>query len=87
MIGKMKKRTIFKTIEHLHSSGFRGNDAVYENLMKEALELSGMATKKDLIHKALQDLVLSLKKRDLRDIRAKIRFAERPDTKGRKSPR
>lgn len=44
-------------------------------LMKEALTLTGMKTKRDVVHKALEEFVQNLKKRDLREIRGKIRFA------------
>jgi hypothetical protein len=44
--------------------------------MKEALTLSGMKTKRDVVQRALEEYVRSLKKRDLREIRGKVRFAE-----------
>jgi Arc/MetJ family transcription regulator len=54
-------------------------------LMKEALTLSGMKTKRDVVQRALEDYVRNLKKRDLRDIRGRVRFAEGYDHKKARS--
>ena len=56
-----------------------------DELMKEAVTLSGMKTKRDIVHKALKEFVLNLKKRDLRKIRGKIRFAADYDHKKMRS--
>lgn len=45
-------------------------------LMKEALTLSGLRTKRDIVHKALEEFVRNLMKKDLRDIRGKVKFAD-----------
>ena len=50
-------------------------------LMKEALMLSGMKTKRDVVHRALEEFVRNLKKKDLREIRGKVRFVEGYDYK------
>lgn len=50
-------------------------------LMKEAITLSGLKTKRDVVHKALEEFVRNLKKRDLREIRGKVRFAAGYDYK------
>lgn len=50
-------------------------------LMKEAQALSGIKTKRDVVQKALEEYVRNLKKRDLREIRGKVRFAEGYDHK------
>lgn len=52
-----------------------------DELMKEALTLTGMKTKRDVVHKALQEFIQNLKKRDLREIRGKVRFAAGYDYK------
>ena len=52
-----------------------------DTLMKEALTLSGLKTKRDIVHKALEEFVRNLKKRDLREIRGKVRFAADYDYK------
>jgi len=52
-----------------------------DGLMKEALMLTGMKTKRDVVHKALEEFVRNLKKKDLREIRGKVRFAAGYDHK------
>jgi Arc/MetJ family transcription regulator len=54
-------------------------------LMKEALTLSGMKTKRDIVNKALEEFVRNLKKKDLREIRGKVRFAAGSDYKKMRS--
>ena len=54
-------------------------------LMKEALSLSGMKTKREIVHKALEEFVQNLKKKDLREIRGKVRFATGYDYKRMRS--
>lgn len=50
-------------------------------LIKEAMALSGLKTKRDVVHRALEEFVRNLKKKDLREIRGKIRFDESYDYK------
>lgn len=52
-----------------------------ETLMKEAMTLSGLKTKRDIVHRALEDFVRNLKKRDLREIRGKVSFTAGYDHK------
>jgi Arc/MetJ family transcription regulator len=59
----------------------RTNIMIDDALMKEAQTLSGIKTKRNIIQKALEEYVRSLKKRDLREIRGKVRFAEGYDYK------
>ena len=59
----------------------RTNIVIDDDLMKEAMTLSRLKTKKDIVHKALEEYVRILKKRDLRDLRGKIRLAEGYDHK------
>jgi Arc/MetJ family transcription regulator len=59
----------------------RTNIMIDDALMKEAQTLSGIKTKRNVIQKALEEYVRSLKKRDLREIRGKVRFAEGYDYK------
>jgi Arc/MetJ family transcription regulator len=63
----------------------RTNIMIDEALMKEALTLSRMKTKREVVHKALEEFVRNLKKKDLREIRGKIRFAEGYDYKKARS--
>jgi Arc/MetJ family transcription regulator len=59
----------------------RTNIVIDEALMKEAMTLSGLKTKRDIVHRALEDFVRNLKKRDLREIRGKVNFAAGYDHK------
>ncbi len=59
----------------------RTNIVIDEELMKEAMTLSGLKTKRDIVHRALEDFVRNLKKRDLREIRGKVSFAAGYDHK------
>ena len=63
----------------------RTNIMIDDALMKEALTLSGMKTKRDVVHRALEEFVRNLKKRDLREIRGKVRFATGYDYKKMRS--
>ena len=59
----------------------RTNIVLYEKLVKEALELSTSTTKKDLIHEALQLYIQFKKRKDIRELKGKIRFADEYDHK------
>ena len=59
----------------------RTNIMIDDGLMKEALMLTGMKTKRDVVHRALEEFVRNLKKKDLREIRGKVRFAAGYDHK------
>lgn len=59
----------------------RTNIMIDDALMKEALTLSGIKTKRDVVQRALEEYVRNLKKRDLREIQGKVRFAEGYDYK------
>jgi Arc/MetJ family transcription regulator len=63
----------------------RTNIVIDDALMKEALTLSGMKTKRDIVNKALEEFIRNLKKRDLREICGKVRFAKGYDYKGLRS--
>jgi Arc/MetJ family transcription regulator len=54
-------------------------------LMKEALTLSRMKTKRDVVQRALEEFVRNLKKKDLREIRGKVQFATGYDYKKMRS--
>lgn len=55
----------------------RTNIVIDDQLMKEALKLSRYKTKKELIHKALEEFIQNRKKRDLRELKGKVRFDEK----------
>ena len=59
----------------------RTNIVLDEKLVKEALELSTSTTKKDLIHEALQLSIQFKKRKDIRELKGKIRFADEYDHK------
>jgi Arc/MetJ family transcription regulator len=63
----------------------RTNIMIDDALMKEALTLSRMKTKRDVVHRALEEFVRNLKKKDLREIRGKVRFAAGYDYKKMRS--
>ena len=63
----------------------RTNIMIDDTLMKEALTLTGMKTKRDVVHKALEEFVQNLKKKDLREIRGKVSFAANYDYKKTRS--
>lgn len=59
----------------------RTNIVIDDDLMEEALRLSGVKTKKDAIHKALEEFIAGRKRRNLKEIRGKIVFAAGYDYK------
>jgi len=63
----------------------RTNIVIDDALIKDALTLSGLKTKRDVVNKALEEFVRNLKKRDLREIRGKVRFAAGYDYKKMRS--
>jgi Arc/MetJ family transcription regulator len=52
----------------------RTNIVLDDGLVDEALEVTGVRTKKEVVHIALQELVKSRKKKSLTDLAGKIRF-------------
>jgi Arc/MetJ family transcription regulator len=56
-----------------------------EALMREAIALSRLRTKRDVVHRALQEYVRTLKKRDLRELRGRIRLSDDYDYKKARS--
>ncbi len=59
----------------------RTNVVIDDKLIQEALRLSNLKTKKEIIHKALEEFIQNRKRLDLREVRGKIRFAEGYDYK------
>ncbi len=53
----------------------RTNIVLDDDLVAEAARLSGIKTKKDLVHEALRVLIASKKRKSLLDLRGKIEFA------------
>jgi Arc/MetJ family transcription regulator len=59
----------------------RTNIVIDDRLMEEALKLSRYKTKKELIHKALEEFIQNRKRRDLRELKGKVNFDEEYDYK------
>ena len=59
----------------------RTNIVLNDELVKKAFKHSTARTKKELVHEALEELVSSRQRRDLRDLRGKIAFAAGYDHK------
>jgi Arc/MetJ family transcription regulator len=55
----------------------RTNIVIDDRLMEEALKLSRYRTKKELIHKALEEFIQNRKRRDLRELKGKVNFDEK----------
>ena len=52
----------------------RTNIVLNDELVKEAMTLTGVRTKKEVVQLALEELVRSRKKKDLLDLAGRIRF-------------
>jgi len=59
----------------------RTNIVIDDRLVEEAMALSKLKTKRDVVHRALEAYVRALKKKDLRELRGTIRLAEGYDYK------
>ena len=59
----------------------RTNVVIDDELMKEAIRLSGLKTKKEVISLALKELVLARQRRNLLDLEGKIEFRDDYDHK------
>lgn len=57
------------------------NIEIDDELMRTAMAVSGIRTKKGVVEQALREFVACRAKKDLRDLRGKIRFAEDYDYK------
>jgi len=59
----------------------RTNIVLDDDLLEEALTVSGARTKREVVHLALQELVRSRKKKNLADLSGRIRFRKGFDHK------
>jgi len=59
----------------------RTNIFLDDKLIEEALKISGLKTKKEVIHQALQEFVNNRNRRDLRELQGKILFDDTYDYK------
>ena len=65
----------------------RTNIVLDDDLMQEAFSLTGIRTKRELVHTALQELVRRYRKRDLTDLAGKIRLRDDFDHKAMRQTR
>ena len=66
----------------------RTNIDLDDDLVREAFEVTGLRTKKELIHEALRELVRARRKRELADLAGQIKFRRDFDHKKlRETPR
>jgi Arc/MetJ family transcription regulator len=59
----------------------RTNIVLDDDLVQEAMGLSGIRTKKELVHEALRSFIASKKRKSLLDLAGKIEFAPGYDYK------
>ena len=59
----------------------RTNVDIDDKLIQEAFRLTKLKTKKEIIHKALEEFIQSRKRLDLKEIKGKIKFARGYDYK------
>lgn len=59
----------------------RTNIVLNDELVKKAFKHSTAKTKKELVHEALEELISSRSRRDLRELRGKVSFAAGYDHK------
>jgi len=59
----------------------RTNIVLDDDLVKQAFQYATVTTKKELIHIALLEFVRNRSRKDLRDLRGKIKFAKDYDYK------
>jgi len=65
----------------------RTNIVLDEDLVREALEITGARTKKEVVHLALQELVQSRRKKNLADLAGRIRLRKGFDHKAMRKMR
>lgn len=65
----------------------RTNVVLDDELVREAFRLTGVRTKRELIHTALQELVRVRRKKDLTELAGRIRFRKDFDHKSLRAMR
>jgi len=65
----------------------RTNIDLDDELVNEAFKLTGVRTKKELVHMALEELVKSRRRMDWRDLVGRVRFHDGFDPKALGRPR
>lgn len=59
----------------------RTNIIIDDELIKEALKITGIKTKKEIVNIALKELIENHKKKNLMDLKGRIQFDENYDYK------
>lgn len=54
----------------------RTNIVLDDELVEEAARLTGIETKRELVHEALRTLIATKRRRSLLELRGKVRFAD-----------
>lgn len=65
----------------------RTNIEIDDSLMEKAVAISGLKTKKEVVERALIEFVANRSRKDLRDLRGKIQFADDYDYKAMREGR
>lgn len=65
----------------------RTNVVLDDDLVEEAMRLTGIKTKRELVHEALRTLIEHRTRKSLSDLRGKISFAEGYDYKALRAGR
>lgn len=65
----------------------RTNVVLDDDLINEAIKLSGIKTKKDVINFALRELVAAKRRKNLLDLEGKVKFQDNYDYKAMRESR
>ena len=65
----------------------RTNIVIDDNLIEQAMRVSGLSTKKDVVNRALYEFVQRRTRRDLAELHGKIKFADDYDYKAKREGR
>jgi Arc/MetJ family transcription regulator len=65
----------------------RTNIVIDDNLIKQAMRVSGLTTKKDVVDRALAEFVQRHTRKDLNELQGKIQFADNYDYKAMRKGR
>jgi Arc/MetJ family transcription regulator len=61
--------------------GVRTNIVIDDNLMEQAMRISGLTTKREVVDRALVEFVQRHARKDLKELQGKIAFADNYDYK------
>ena len=65
----------------------RTNIEIDDSLMQKAMDISGLKTKKEVVERAMIEFVANRSRKDLKDLRGKIQFADDYDYKAMRGGR